>query len=443
MSDVPEFTVRVDQNPYLPDGGREMHAIVTVEALSSTEGEGEGGAGRAPAAEVIIIDTSGSMSYRGKMTAAKRAARAAVKVLRDGVRFAVVAGANRPRMIYPLGERLITADETSRRNAVNAVGRLEAAGGTAIGSWLRLADRLFTGHDGAVKHAILLTDGKNQHESAEELDAALGACSGNFLCDARGVGTDWDVAELRTITSALLGGFLDVPDPADLEADFLAMTRAAMSKQVADVSLRVWTPRQARLRFVKQMVPAVEDLTARRVGSGAQTGDYPLGAWGPEDREYHLCVELDEPGDVGQRMRAARVEVLAGDAPLASANVLAEWTDDEARSTRISGRVAHHTGQSELADEIQAGLEARREGDEDTATARLGRAVVLAREVGNEQISDLLDRVVDVVDPARGTVRLKREVSKADEISLNTRSVRTVRTTRQAEERSSLQEGPP
>ncbi|NKZ08889.1 VWA domain-containing protein [Actinomadura latina] len=420
MSGLPEFTVRVDQNAYLPAGGREMHAIVTVAARAS-------GSGSAPAAEIILIDTSGSMSYRGKMAAAKRAARAAVHVLRDGVHFAVVAGANRPRMVYPQGERLVAADEASRRGAVNAIGRLEAAGGTAIGSWLRLAERLFTGHDDAVKHAILLTDGKNQHESAEELGAALRVCEGRFLCDARGVGTDWDVAELRRITSALLGGFLDVPDPADLEADFLAMTRAAMSKEVADVTLRVWTPQQARLRFVKQMVPAVEDLTGRRVESGTQTGDYPLGAWGNETREYHLCVEV-QPGEVGRQMRAAWVKLLAGEQVLASGNVLAEWTDDEARSTRINGRVAIHTGQSELAEAIQEGLEARREGDEDRATTRLGRAVVLAREVGNEQISGLLDRVVDVVDEASGTVRLKRDVSKADEMSLDTRSVRTVRT---------------
>jgi hypothetical protein len=350
-----------------------------------------------------------------------------VNVLRDGVHFAVVAGANRPRMIYPQAERLVAADEASRRGAVSAIGRLEAAGGTAIGSWLRLAERLFTGYGDAVRHAILLTDGKNQHETAEELDAALRACEGRFLCDARGVGTDWDVAELRKISSALLGGFLDVPDPADLEADFLAMTRTAMSKEVADVTMRVWTPQHARLRFVKQMVPAVEDLTGRRVDSGTQTGDYPLGAWGSESREYHLCVEV-EPGDVGRQMRAAWVKLLAGDEVLASGNVLAEWTDDEAHSTRINGRVAHHTGQSELAEAIQDGLEARREGDEDRATARLGRAVVLAREVGNEQISGLLGRVVDVVDEATGTVRLKRDVSKADEMSLDTRSVRTVRT---------------
>ncbi|HEY8478819.1 MAG TPA: vWA domain-containing protein, partial [Spirillospora sp.] len=346
MSTFPEFTVRVDQNPYLPEGGREVHAIVTVEARSAAGGGGPGttgsAAGRAAAAEVIIIDTSGSMSYRGKMVAAKRAARAAVNVLRDGVRFAVVAGANQPRMVYPQGERLAEANEATRRSAVQAVSRLEAAGGTAIGSWLRLAHRLFTGYDDAVKHAILLTDGKNQHESDEELDAALRECAGSFQCDARGVGTDWDVAEVRKITSTLLGGFLDVPDPADLEADFRAMTQAAMSKEIADVWLRVWTPRQATLRFLKQMVPTVEDLTGRRVESGRQTGDYPLGAWGDESREYHLCVEV-EPGDVGRQMRAAWVKLVAGDGVLGSGNVLAEWTDDEALATQMNERVSMHT----------------------------------------------------------------------------------------------------
>jgi len=439
MSDLPEFTIKVDQNPYLPAGGREMHAVVTVEATGTTGATGAssgnpGGPATAEAAEIIIIDTSGSMSYSGKMAAAKRAAKAALNVLRDGVHFAVVAGANQPRMIYPMGERLVRVSDRTRHDAQAAVARLDAAGGTAIGSWLRLADRLFAAHRDAVRHAILLTDGKNQHESAEELDSALAQCAGGFVCDARGVGTDWEVAELRKIASSLLGTFLDVPDPKDLERDFLDMTKAAMGKEVADVMLRVWTPQHASLRFVKQMVPTVEDLSAKRIAAGPQTGDYPIGAWGTEDREYHLRIDV-EPGDVGRQMRAAWVKLVvpgSGSQPveqvLASGNVLAEWTDDEAKSTRINGRVAHHTGQSELADAIQEGLEARRGGDEETATARLGRAVALAKQVGNDQISGLLDRVVDVIDEESGTVRLKSNVSKADEMSLDTRSVRTVRT---------------
>ncbi|WP_433331531.1 vWA domain-containing protein [Spirillospora sp. CA-294931] len=428
MSDLPEFTIRVDQNPYLPAGGREMHAVITVEAA--------GAAGAPPppsgteAAEIILVDTSGSMSYAGKMAAAKRAATAALNVLRDGVHFAVVAGANQPRMIYPTGERLVRVSDKTRKGALSQVKRLEAAGGTAIGSWLRLADQLLEPYENAVRHVILLTDGKNQHETTEDLDSALAQCSGKFVCDARGVGTDWEVAELRKISSALLGTFLDVPDPHDLEDDFREMTQASMEKRVADVALRLWTPQDARLRFLKQMVPTVEDLTGRGKASGKQTGDFPIGAWGAEEREYHLCVEVPA-GDVGRQMRAAWVKLIVPGTPertLASGNVLAEWTDDEARSTQINGRVALHTGQQELAAAVQEGLEARRKGDEDTATARLGRAVVLAAEVGNEQIAGLLDRVVDVIDPETGTVRLKKGVAKADEMSLDTRSVRTVRT---------------
>lgn len=46
---------------------------------------------------------------------------------------------------------------------------------------------------------------------------------------------------------------------------------------------------------------------------------------------------------------------------------------------------AHYTGQAELAEAIQEGLDARRSGDVRTVTARLGRAVALAVESGTEQ----------------------------------------------------------
>ncbi|MFI0354041.1 VWA domain-containing protein [Actinomadura sp. 9N407] len=429
MSEQPQFTIKVDQNKYLPEGGREVHAIVSVEGTGSPTA-----ATTASAAEVIIIDTSGSMSYPDtKLRAAIAAAQAAVDTIRDGVYFAVISGANSASMVYPGNAVLVRADARTRHDAKMAVSRLTASGGTAIGSWLRLADELFGPHQDGIRHAILLTDGKNQHESAEELDAALFRCSGRFVCDCRGVGTDWEVAELRKISAALLGSVDIVADPHDLVADFQAMTEAAMGKAVADVMLRVWTPQTAKLRYVKQVMPSVADLTSKRVDTAAQAGDYPLGAWGAESRDYHICVEVP-PGDVGKELRAAWVKLVvpgaAGEEPqvLATGNVLAQWTDDEAESTRINGRVAHYTGQAELADVIQEGLQARKDGDLDTATARLGRAVKLADEAGNEAITTLLRKVVDVVDPVTGTVRLKKNVDKADEMSLDTRSTKTVRT---------------
>ena len=53
--------------------------------------------------------------------------------------------------------------------------------------------------------------------------------------------------------------------------------------------------------------------------------------------------------------------------------------------------------------------------------------MALAHQAGNEDTARLLAKVVDVVDEATGTVRLKQKVAAADEMALDTRSTKTVR----------------
>ena len=55
------FTVDVDQNQYLPEGGRDVSAVVTV--TSGADVAVAAPAGGAGSAEIIIIDCSGSMDY--------------------------------------------------------------------------------------------------------------------------------------------------------------------------------------------------------------------------------------------------------------------------------------------------------------------------------------------------------------------------------------------
>jgi len=427
-----DFTVDISQNEYLAVGDEDVNSIITVTApdqgLAASAANSNG-------AEIIIIDCSGSMrSPRTKIEQARAATAAAIDVIRDGVAFAVVAGTEKAVPIFPLDYGLAVADDQTRFLAKQAVAGVLPRGGTAIGQWLRLAHTMFGTHPAALRHAILLTDGQNAHETPEQLDEAIRLCEGVFSCDCRGVGTDWEVSELRRISSALLGTVDIVPDPAGLAADFAAMMEGAMGKQVADVSLRVWNPQSATVRFMKQVAPAVEDLTGRRTQTGPQAGDYPTGAWGGgESRDYHLCVRVN-PAGVGQEMLAARVSLVTtgggGTTVLGQGLVKAVWTDDEVLSTRINSNVAHYTGQAELAQAIQEGLEARKRGDEDTATAKLGRAVALAEQSGNEGTAKLLAKVVDVVDAASGTVQLRKKVDDADEMALDTRSTKTVRTKR-------------
>jgi hypothetical protein len=431
MTSLPGFTLDIDQNPYLPAGGRDISAVVTVTADAGTDTppDGEPGAGGG-SAEIIIVDVSGSMAGE-KIEQARVATAAAVDVLRDGVWFAIIAGARRARQVYPENGLMAVADERTRAEASAVARELRIRGGTAMSHWLVLASQLFKSCPATLRHAILLTDGQNAGERSRRLDEAIELCTGAFRCDCRGVGTDWQVSELRKISTALLGTVDIVPDPAGLAADFEAMMRGAMSKRLPDVLLRVWTPQQALPVFVKQVAPAIDDLTDRRLPSGPQVGDYPTGAWAPgESRDYHVGIQV-AAGSVGQEMLAARVSLVASSAAgqqvLGQGLVRAKWTDDEALSTRISAGVAHYTGQAELADAIQEGLEAAKRGDEELATARLGRAVALAHEAGNEDTARLLAKVVDVEDEAAGTVRLKKKVNAEDEMALDTRSTKTVR----------------
>ncbi|HEV8562419.1 MAG TPA: VWA domain-containing protein [Actinophytocola sp.] len=426
-----DFQLEVFQNEYLPEGAREVNAIVTVTASGGGDRVPGGGGAVAlgeSAAEVIIVDCSGSMHVPPtKLRAAKDATIAAIETLRDGVAFAVVSGTDTARLIYP-HNGLVAANHETRAEAKLAVSTLRANGGTAIGQWLQLADRLFSGHPAAMRHAILLTDGQNMHETPRQLTRTLKAVTGHFVCDCRGVGTDWQVNELREIANTLLGTVDIVAEPSGLEADFRAMATAAMGKSVGDVSLRLWTPQGATVKFVKQVEPTLADLTGRRVESAPRSGDYPTGSWGDESRDYHVCIEVN-PAGVGDKMLAGRVSMVVpgSNEVLGKGQIIALWTDDTALSTKINPAVAHYTGQAELAEAIQEGLEARKAGDVGRATARLGRAVALATQTGHEDTAKLLAKVVDIEDPVAGTVRLKRSVDTVDEMTLDTRSTRTKR----------------
>ncbi|GAA3475123.1 vWA domain-containing protein [Nonomuraea roseola] len=411
-----DFTLQVDQHKYLPLGGREVHAILTVTGTVAQAPPTE-------AAEVIIIDTSGSMTG-GKIREARQAAKAAVDALREGVEFAVIAGDTSARMVYPRGRKLAKVGQSTRDNAKKAIDSLDANGGTSIGQWLLLACDLLESRPGAIRHALLMTDGQN-NEGEDAFARALKKCEGRFVCDSLGVGDDWVPDELRKVSNALLGAFDFVRDQKDLAEFFTRITEASMGKTVAELALRVWIPKDATLKYIRQVSPTLLDLSGKRTPFNPLTGDYPTGSWGAEEREYHLCVEVPTAAP-GQEIRAAWVKLVRPDTGdvHASGNVLAHWTEDLALSTRINRKVAHYTGQAELHELIQEGLSARAAGDTATATARLAKAKQLADSSGREDTARLLEKVVEI-DPGTGTARLRRNVEKADEIELDTGSTRT------------------
>jgi hypothetical protein len=424
----PGFTAAVYQNEYLADGSTDVHAIVTVECT----GAGQAGQSGGDAAEAIIVDCSGSMGEAG-VRAAQQAASAALDHVTDGTWFSIIAGSHVAQLLYPDPREalMVPMSDHTRAQAKQALGLLRPEGGTAMGTWIELATRVLTSVPSVTqRHAVLLTDGKNQHETPGELDARLRGAVGTFQADCRGVGADWEVGELRRIAQALMGTVDLIPRPDQMAAEFAAIMQTSMARGVAAADLRVWAPQGGQVLFVRQVAPVVEDLTPRRTEVNPLTGAFPTGSWGDESRDYHVAVRLPASRGLGQEQLAARVQLVVGDEVQAQGLVKARWTDDSALSAKINPEVAHYTGQTELAQAIQDGLAAKAAGDDRTATAKLGRAAQLAAETGNEEATSKLRKVVDIDEPATGKVRLKKSVDKLDEMALDTASTKTTRVKR-------------
>ena len=419
------FTSNVFQNEFLADGSDEVQAVVEVSCTDAGMAGSQGAPG-----EIIIIDTSGSMEG-DRIAAARTAAVAALQEIPDGTWFAVLSGSNEAELVFGARsdgweEALVQMSPTTRAAAMDAVRGLRARGGTAIGRWLYAAAYMFDNSSVVQKHALLLTDGKNG-EGAESLALGLGPATGVFQCDCRGVGADWNVPELRTIAETLLGSVALIADPKDLAADFAEVMRASAARGVADASLRVWVPVGGEVVFVRQVSPTVEDLTPRAVVVDAVNRDFPTGAWGDETREYHIGVRVPvQP--LGTTRAVARARVVVGDEVATDAVITATWSNDAALTTRIAPEVAHYTGQTALAAAIQEGLAARSAGDDSTATVKLGEAVRLAAETGDDEATDRLRKVVDIDES--GTVRLRKRVNELDAMDLDTSSTKTTRVKR-------------
>ncbi len=415
MSGEPNLDLEVHQNKFLAAGDRSMMAIVRVVS--------HGGEARVAesAAEVLLIDCSSSMRFPStKIGEARRAAAAAIDVLPDGVQFAVVQGTDRAKMIYPAEDALMTASVDTRREARAAVEHLAAVGGTAMGTWLAKARDLFERAPDAVRHAILLTDGRNDSQTRADLTTVLNTCEGRFVCDARGIGDGWEPAELTEIVKVLRGDVDSVVEDDRLAEDFRQLVESAMTKVLPDVRLRIGTMPYSALRSVKQVLPNEYDLTDRCRETGLREFELSLGSFsGEEIRDYQLILDLDpdlEPNH-GQDRQLAWVELLPVPGAEVSDDALVvagQWTHDPLPPTLIHPMILKYTVQADLGDALTAGGDAYAADDREGAEREWGRAAALAAEAGNDEILNRLARVVEFDDVERGIVHLRAEVTRSE-----------------------------
>jgi hypothetical protein len=419
------FTVQPYFNPHLPSGAKRIDAVLTVTCDSAQEGPSAPGSAQRFVA--IVLDCSGSMFGEGKIEAAKHAARRGIASLPADVIFTVIAFGDSARKLV----NAAPANAGNKALADRLVQNLGNLGGTRMSRALGAVRAEAAALDGAIAWAYFLTDGANQGEQPSALAEEIERCKGVFQCDCRGIGADWEPSELKRISNALLGTADAVPDPAQLDADFNASLKAALSKGVTGVTLDLWKPATSKLISLRQMQPDNVDITGLGRAKSERVTSFNIGAWGQETRDYHAVFEV-QPGEIGDEMLVCRPSVVWSAAGVdqkspPAAPIVATWSEDAALTTRINAEVAHYTGQAEIASSIQEGLAARDRGNFDEATRLLGRAAQLADQSGNDEITRRLAKVVDVVDAEQGTVRLKKNVSKGEELELEMGGTRTVR----------------
>lgn len=401
----PEFTLSVGCNPWLEPGGTAFTAALSVSCRTDAGPAGD-------VAEVIVIDRSGSMTG-AKLREAKRAAKAALDVVRDGALFAVVAGGYEAVPQYPRDGTLARADPTTRRAATAAIATMRSGSSTETGVWLRAAADLLATRPDAIGHVLLLTDGLVTQEQAS-FHRDLEYCRGKFGCDSVGIGLDWSPEQLAEIAERFQGRFKFCERLDELPAYFAAISERAMSKAADDVELRILASEETELVSMDQMGPVL-DLVPGHQPLDGRGWAFPLAAWGAEEREYVLGLRF--PPTVAGLRENLRIEVRRGGERLAGDRIEIGWTENQSLFLAIDPKVAALTGQLELSEEIGRILAAVRAGDYDTATHAVARAWEKADDGGFEGMKDTLARIADI-DPVTRSVTLRR--GRADEIATAT-----------------------
>ena len=424
--EISAMSVDVDHNPYLAEGAGTVDAIVSIGAGRGVAASPSGPAAPADRVEAIIIDCSSSMqSPIDKFDAARRATAAAIDELVDGTYFTIVAGTEEATAVYPVDGWPTPASAATKAAATRAVDGLRPGGGTAMGTWLAHVRGIVVAHPGALIHAILLTDGKDEHETPEQLGEEIGLSEGEFTCDCRGVGTDWHVDELRSISSALLGTVDIVADPADLADDFAAMMRD-IDEQVdsrCDVAPVDTGRRPRRVRQTSRADrrrPDTPSSRRRKPDRGVPAG--LLGRRGP--RLPHSSRGRTGGGRTREAGRAGECRCGRRGPGRGPGEGGLDRRHGVVRPDQSQGGALHRPGRAGASSpgRVERTQERRHQDRDRQPAARDGTR----REIGKHRNGQAAQGVVEV-DERTGTVRLRREVAAADEMALDARSTRTAR----------------
>lgn len=378
------------------DSVRTLYSV-GIEPDSGADGEQE-----LPVFWGVVLDRSGSMNGQN-IRDAKRALKGLLGRIppRADTVVHLVLFSNDAEELYPP----MTGVELSqrRRRLEQDIDRIQAGGGTSLGTGLRLVGDAARAYSGYERRVLLVTDGKQESELPVEdaYDAARSLARNKIRIDAWGVGFDWKAEELRTIAHAT-GGEADViPTAQELEAAVGELFEEVKGTRASDVRLVLESPKGTTIRGVRQVFPSVQDRAPSQ--ESERRWVIPVGAIGSE--EYKFIVEVETPPrqtDLPFRILVPTVLYRLGEEEGAaeldkSSWFFVKWVKTP-QEVAMDAQLSRFTGEEEVASLSQEGFALLAVGEVQAATGKLKAALDKAQEVGSPQAEVL----AGVVNPATG-----------------------------------------
>ncbi len=178
---------------------------------------------------VIALDRSYSMKGR-KMEMAKEATRAALDLLEEQHRFAVVAFDSQAYIAVPMQY------VRSRRKAQDQISRIQASGQTNIYPALGIVYRLLQKTDSKARHVILLSDGDTHPADFETLLKRM--VGEKMVVSTVAVGADADRALMRDIAKWGNGRAYVADNAESIPQIFIEETERAVRSNLLEESFR-------------------------------------------------------------------------------------------------------------------------------------------------------------------------------------------------------------
>lgn len=417
------FTITAYNNQYLHLNQNTMQAVLSIGVDADTS------IAPAPLSLSIALDCSGSMQGE-KMSAARDGAIKVVQALDETMTFMVVTFNNEARIIF--GPAAGTPE--NKRHAVQSLQNVHASGGTRMSTVLNtIADKLGQDQTRATK-ILFLTDGKNEGEKRVVLNQAVTRCAtANISISAWGVGTDWDVVELRYIADSTHGSADIIPTPQQVASAFSAAFSEMRKTAITNTRLFLWSPIGVTIKHIQQVYPSIAALDLQADTANPRQYIVALGSFAAGEQHEYLCdieTPVYAPGQQFLMLRPSMKYFLAktGEQEEKSTRtgwVFAQWTEDMNLAAQLEPHIAHYTNQEELSLRINNGQAALAVGDRDRATRLLGEALEISERTGNERMTRLLNTIV--LRDAKGTIRLNQQ---ADAIAKKTLAINVGRTTK-------------